>query len=449
MLCGFGFLKVKAPKLRMLVMAPKSAIFQWRDSVDKFNVGLEPQVVGYDSRSGKMHSRFHRYDVYEKSEADVLLLSYHQMARDIDVILEHIENFVVVFDEVQTIKSAQQKLLYPTAKKLSQKAHYVWGASATPIMNRLDELYAIMDVINPGMFGSFDHFKRTYYQLALTSDAGVIHYEFVGYQNLPQLMLFMRPFYIKRDKAAIEVHLPEIVSKICLVDMEATQAHTYSQIVDKYFPGNAEFKARKLTKLASLTYCQMASDAPSTLDLLGGSSKGDELIRLLREEFFDEKIIVYARFERTVTYLSDRLTELGIVHRRITGKENPLERNQAKLDFNNLPDVNVILINDAGGEAIDLQAAGVMVMYDLPWSWGRLQQVIGRARRRGSTHSHLLVVLLMNRGTIDEHTFEVLQVKERLVSSTFGVEDSVLEVEESDVGSVSDIFERIRGQRAA
>ncbi len=78
----------------MLVMAPKSAIFQWADSVRRFNVDLEPFVVGYDSKTGNPRARQKRYTTYSESKADVLLLSYHQMARDLDVILEEIENFI-------------------------------------------------------------------------------------------------------------------------------------------------------------------------------------------------------------------------------------------------------------------------------------------------------------------------------------------------------------------
>lgn len=450
MLVAFGFLKLKAPGLRMLVMAPKTALFQWKEAVEKFCLGFKVRVVGYEEDTGKLRSRFSRYDIYSGSRADILLLSYHQMARDVDVILENIDNFVVVFDEVQTVKSQKQKLLYPNARKLSQKARYVWGASATPIMNRLDELYAVMDVINPGMFGSLDHFRRVYYKYVQVADGRTqsIRWEFSEYQNLPQLMLFMRPFYIKRPSEVINIHLPEIVSKICMVELESTQAQSYDSIVDQYFPGNEEMRARRLTKLASLTYAQMASDAPSTIGLSGGSSKADELVRLLTEELFEEKVIVFVRFERAVTYLTNVLAEAGIECKRITGKENPLERNAAKTEFNTSESVNVILINEAGGEAIDLQAASVMIFFDFPYSWGKFQQVIGRARRRGSIHSHLLVVLLMNRGTIDERVFEILKIKERLVSQTFGVEESALEVEESEnPDSISQLFESIRSSR--
>lgn len=447
LLVGYAFLKVKSPKHRLLVMAPKSALFQWQDSVHRFLNGVTAEVVGYDSRTGTFKNRAYRHSVYRNSKSDVLLLSYHTMARDIDEILAHIEDFVVVMDEIQTIKSRNQRLLYPASLKLSQKARYTWGASATPIMNRLEELFAIINVLIPGFFGDFNHFKRCYYDYRQNAKG---QWEHVGYKNLSQLMHLIRPFYLKRPANEINQHLPEIVMREVLVDMEGEQEATYKEIIRSKFPGTEEMKARKLTRLASLTYAQIVSDAPAVLNLNGGSSKTDELIRLLTDELSDQKVIVYTRFEMVITYLSGILKVNKIKFERITGKEDPLQRNRAKNTFNSSPDVNVILINDAGGEAIELASAGIIVFFELPFSWGKFTQIIGRARRRGSAHKHLLILLLMNRGTVDEKTYRILQVKEKLVSRTFGVDDEILGTgdleKEEDLNA---LFDAVRDQEAA
>ena len=43
----------------------------------------------------------------------------------------------------------------------------------------------------------------------------------------------------------------------------------------------------------------------------------------------------------------------------------------------------VIVTTDAGNEGIDLQAAHVLVNYDIPWSLVRLEQRMGRIHRVG------------------------------------------------------------------
>ena len=77
--------------------------------------------------------------------------------------------------------------------------------------------------------------------------------------------------------------------------------------------------------------------------------------------------------------------------------------------------VNLICVTDAGGESLDLQAAQVVILYDLPWTHGSFTQIIGRARRIGSTHANILTVLLSAAQTIDEEVAESLLHKERTV----------------------------------
>lgn len=452
-LVAFAFLKHRRPDIRTLVVARKNAIWQWKSAIQKFlrwaprdYKGVSVKIVGYDQEGGYV-ARKKRLDTIQSGSADVLIFSYHQFARDHEEILQHIENFIVIFDEIQTVKSRTQKLLYPSAVKVSLKALYVWGLSATPIMNKLEELYSIMSVIRPGMFGDYDHFRKVYYKLELNEK--LKFYEFTGYQNLQQLMLLMRPFYIRRPAEAFDHLLPRVVPQIYMCDMDHSQRSVYQQIKEKYFPGDSEMRARRLTPLASLTYAQMVSDAPQALsqEYTPESSKWDELHRILTEDVVDEKVIIFAKFERTISFLGGKLEAAGIPYVRITGKENPLERENNKLEFLNPEGRKIILINEAGGDSIDLYSAGILIFYGLPWSYGQFIQVIGRARRRGSKHARLLVVLLMNRGTIDEHVFKVLRLKENLVENTFGLDsESALRTEEerAEENTLRTLFDSIR-----
>ena len=54
-------------------------------------------------------------------------------------------------------------------------------------------------------------------------------------------------------------------------------------------------------------------------------------------------------------------------------------------------DFQVIVTTDAGNEGIDLQAAHVLVNYDIPWSLVRLEQRMGRIHRVGQLRDGLSV----------------------------------------------------------
>lgn len=448
-LAAFGFLKQRDTKLRALVMAEKSAIYQWHSSVEKFLVGIDPTIVGYDLDSGSSFTRKERYSNYESSNADVFLLSYHQMARDIDIILRNIDNYTVIFDEVQHLKSRDSSALYPAALKLSMKARYVWGLSATPQMNgRLEELYSIMEVIRPGTFGSYEAFKARHFNHVLTTmyrGSRVIRFNKIDpdnpYKNVAEVMKIVRPFFIKRPAEVINKHLPKIVTKDVILQMLPAQAKIYEMIMSKHFPDTGSGE-RRITKLTSLTYAQLASDGPVTLGLEGDSSKRLELVRHFTEEWDGEKTIIYARFRRTVDYICDTLNELKVKHVRITGKEHKAkQREEAKNIFNASKDVNVICINKAGGSSLDLPQAAIEIFYDLPWSWGEWGQVLGRARRIGSPHEKVLAILLINQGTIDQYVLKILKKKEDLVSQGVGVDETSFDFSPTNL---AELYEMVR-----
>jgi superfamily II DNA/RNA helicase len=57
-------------------------------------------------------------------------------------------------------------------------------------------------------------------------------------------------------------------------------------------------------------------------------------------------------------------------------------------------DFQIIVTTDAGNEGIDLQAAHVLVNYDIPWSLVRLEQRMGRIHRVGQTREVFLYNLV-------------------------------------------------------
>lgn len=424
-LVAYAMLREKNPALRCLVVTTKSALVQWQKAVAKFLKGLRVTVVGFDK--GRKGTAAARAATYTLSKADILITTYASMARDVDLVLTSLDLFVAVFDEVQALKSHRQRLLRPAALKVSHKARYAWGLSATPISNRLEELHAVMEVIRPGLFGSERSFQDTYLRRfwIQPKNGGPGFWKVLGHQHLDQLMLIMRPFYLRRPASVIDAHLPAVVTKEIVLDALPEQAALYDEIVEQYFlPANPMRNGKPVTKLASLTYAQQVADAPTVLGYDVRSAKEAELLRFLQEEVTDEKVIIYARYERVVSYLAEILDEAGIPSARITGKESALQREAAKQLFNTTPDTNVIVLTAAGGQAIDLQAASLVVFYDLPWSWGEFQQVLGRARRLGSKHPKVLAVLLAIANTIDTFTLATLARKESLVALTIEADES-------------------------
>lgn len=100
------------------------------------------------------------------------------------------------------------------------------------------------------------------------------------------------------------------------------------------------------------------------------------------------KLIIFTEHRDTLNYLQQRITTLlgrseSVV--MIHGGVPRYERRRITSEFTTNPDVHVLLATDAAGEGLNLQAAHLMVNYDLPWNPNRIEQRFGRIHRIGQT----------------------------------------------------------------
>ncbi len=99
------------------------------------------------------------------------------------------------------------------------------------------------------------------------------------------------------------------------------------------------------------------------------------------------KLIVFTEHKDTLDYLTNRISGLlgGHAVVAIHGGVNRAERRRITEEFSKNPIVQVLIATDAAGEGLNLQAAHLMVNYDLPWNPNRIEQRFGRIHRIGQT----------------------------------------------------------------
>lgn len=421
-LVAFGYLREKDPSLKLLVVTTKGAQFQWKTSVERFLPGFRAEVLGHDARTRARLSPTVRKRGYlcDWTSADVLITTYATLALDESEILTHFDRYILVLDEVHKVKSHKQDKLFPAALHVSQKARCCWGLSATPMQNdRLDELYSVMEVVRPGTFGDWRQFRRLYHILRLVKPKWKPKpgkpvrpfYEIIGYQNQDHLQAVIQPFYLRRPLEVIQAGLPPVTYRREDVFLDAKQRKAYDTLWKGQWPGATE----KLQKIQVLTRAQQLLAWPEIVGYRVPNAYLDALVALLKGEFVDQKVLVYSKFAEVVKKLGPALQAEGITHSRVIGEDSAQAREVARLSFQSDPKVKVMLLTDAGGEALDLQAASAVIFYDLPWSYGGFQQVIGRARRIGSAHANVLAVLLGAPQTIADTIIEILTRKEQTI----------------------------------
>jgi len=486
-LAAYSFLLEKDPTLKLLVVTTKSALYQWKEEIEKFTQGISCRILGteWENASG-FAARKAQYALFKEH---VLIMGYNPLLDEYEHIKEAMgSNYMVCFDEAQAFKGRKTKTHFGCSQ-IAAGAKRAYGLSATVIKNSLEEVWAIYAVLVPGLFGNITNFNKTYtytklLRLKIQGKERVIPQIDVtkgqcGYRNLQQFKQTLDPYILVRKKEEVASELPRLISRQAIVEMlpeqkllyknalngiiyEEKVKREYYEVSDKVRGGfndektlkrYAELKekyeaflteeGKKRGKLAALTYCQMISNGPALIGEPGESSKEIEFERLVSDELTQEKIIVFTRFKRGITNLEIICDHKHIGHTKITGDINSAwDRDQAKKKFMEDPNCRVIFITTAGSASLNLQAASVIIFYDTPWSYGDLVQTIGRAQRIGSIQEHVLLIHIVNKGSIDMRVMTRVASKKELSDEVLGdTSKGALDFTENETSVVDGLFE--------
>lgn len=157
-----------------------------------------------------------------------------------------------------------------------------------------------------------------------------------------------------------------------------------------------------------------------SFDFEANDSKYCKLRQMLTEKVTDEKVIVFAYYRATLSYLFRRLRADGLTVTVIHGGVSNEDRWKELERFKDLRGPRVLLSSEVGSEGIDLQFARVVVNYDLPWNPMRVEQRIGRIDRVGQQAKKLIIVNFKVRDTVEERLYMRLHEKLALFANSLG-----------------------------
>jgi hypothetical protein len=387
---------------RVLVVCPASLKAEWEEQIARFCDRTTRLVFG------ARHQRLAAY----KDPAFFTIVNYEQVLGDAEFLNGVLRPDVVVLDEAQRIKNWQTK----TARRVkSLRSRYAFVLTGTPLENRIDELYSILQFLDPEILGPLFRFNRDFYQL---DDRG----RPVNYQNLAELRERVKPLLLRRRKAEVETQLPGRTVKTYFVPMAEEQKERY---LDYYKPAQqliAKSQRRPLLqvefdRLQMLLACmRMVCDTPAILDSTCRiSPKLEEMEGVLGDLLAepDRKVIVFSEWERMLTLVRELAGEMGVEVAWHTGSL-PQDRRRAEINrFKNDPACRLFLSTDSGSVGLNLQVASAVVNVDLPWNPAKLEQRIARAWRKNQTRS-VAVINLVTEGSIEHNILHLLGQKQAL-----------------------------------
>jgi hypothetical protein len=419
---------------KVLVVCPASVKAQWRNEVLRFS-GRDCQIV--------LGSAAERSGQYE-NECFFTICNYEQVLRDI-IAIERVRWDLIVLDEGQRIKNWEAK----TAQTIkSLRSPFALVLSGTPLENRLDDLFSVVEFIDDRRLGpAFRFFNRH----RVTDESGKI----LGYKDLNLLRERLKPVLLRRTRSAVIKDLPPRTTEIVRIaptdeqaGIELAQMQIVSAIVRKSYI--SEMDLLRLQK--ALLLARMNADSTFLVDKQapGFSSKLERLQELLEELAAenDRKIVLFSEWTTMLTLIERQITRLKLDFVRLDGSVPQKKRQQLVHQFQLDPTCRVFLTTNAGSTGLNLQSANTVINVDLPWNPAVLEQRIARAHRMGQKNP-VQVYLLVTEGTIEEKLLATLSAKHDLALAALDMESNVREVAlASGIEELKQRLEVLLGARA-
>ncbi len=395
-----------------LVVVPRSLVFNWRAEAERF----APQLRTADwSGAARLEAGF------DASGVDVVFVTYGTLRRDAAE-LASIPFDYVVLDEAQAIKNRGTA----TAKacRLLTAKHRL-ALSGTPVENRLDELWSLLDFLNPGMLGTSARFSKSLHDLSAESGAGDV------------LARALRPVILRRTKAQVAPDLPERIERTLEVELEPKQRAFYDQLharvrADVLQQVDAKGLGRsRMHILEGLLRLRQAACHPVLADARRRtlpSAKLEALVPALADVAAEgNKALVFSQFTEFLALVRAALDEEKIPYEYLDGRTKD---RQARVErFQGDPSVPVFLISlKAGGHGLNLTAADYVYLLDPWWNPAVEAQAIDRAHRIGRTR-RVIATRLVARDTIEEKIL-ALQASKRALA------DAILTADRGGLASI-------------
>ena len=399
---------------RVLVLAPAGLVGQWQEELErKFALPSVAATAGWEPPAG---AGPHPIVVASLPAARREPQRSKLVAAGWDL---------VIADEAHRLKSPGS-----ASARLARglRARYLLLLTATPVENRLADLFQLVSLARPGSLGSANEFRARH-------GAG----EGVAARNVGALRLALTEVMVRHRRSELTAMLPQRLAETVCVAPGAEEAELYRRS-----PRACARRARGAGPAQALALRSVQRLAGSSPQALGPSlaklrwedlaacahalpvpAKALRLAELLRQQVDrGEKVVVFTGFRRTLEQLERLVAARGLEAVELPRQPPPCREGRR----DRLPSgtrCRSCSSTEAAGEGRNLQFCRVMVNFDLPWNPMQIEQRLGRIHRIGQERD-VFVTNLVARDTIEERLLHVLQTKINLFELVVGELDMIL-----------------------
>lgn len=432
---------------KALIVCPVTLINNWRKEFRKWLGNERIGVFVFDDKRKRL-TDFTRGRAYS-----IMIVGYEKLRTVQEGLARGAGVDIIIADEGHRLKTLQNKSGQAIQNLNAAKRVILSG---TPIQNDLREFFAAVDLVNPGILGTFKAFIREFETPIVRSRQPEATKKDIekGESRNEELRELTSKFILRRTADILAKYLPPKSEYVLFCKPTRAQANIYQAVlaspIFQTAMGNAESALQLITILKKLC------NSPSLLTAKNNDSSPNETIsallsslppNLLRhfspsasakvrvlDQILDsmrnntsEKIVLVSNYTSTLTLLATLLTSLGLPFLRLDGSTPAQKRQSLVDDFNRLPAESCfafLLSAKAGGTGLNLIGASRLILFDVDWNPATDIQAMARIHRDGQKR-HCRIYRVILKGSLEEKIWQRQVTKIGLADSVMEHKDSV------------------------
>lgn len=401
---------------KVLILVPASLVSQWASELtSKFYIPAVAQKKSY---------------VWEQCDVVVSSIDTAKRNPHRDIIFG-LDYDLIIIDEAHKLKNNKTKN-YEFVQSLKKK--FCLLLTATPIQNRISEIFNLVSLLKPGHLGNetvfYEKYKRD--SRSLNDD-----------QHLKELV---NKVMIRNRRADTGIEWTERHVETIPIQFSAGEKALYDAVSELRSEDNwmatSAFSVMTLQREAcssreavfvTLKNMLNKKEDPSPyfqaqiesliekVQAVQMNSKAEKALELIKK--IDDKVIIFTEYRATQLYLQWFLKQNGITSVPFRGGFKRGKKDWMRELFQK--HAQVLIATEAGGEGINLQFCHHIINFDLPWNPMRLEQRIGRVHRLGQEQD-VHIYNFATKDTVEEHVLKLLHEKIALFEKVIGDLDDIL-----------------------
>ena len=401
---------------KVLILVPASLVTQWSIELNsKFFIPAISQRKSY---------------VWEQCDVVVSSIDTAKRNPHRDIIFKQDYDLIII-DEAHKLKNNKTKN-YEFVQNLKKK--FCLLLTATPIQNRIEEIFNLVSLLKPGHLGSETAFYEKYKRDARSLNDNEHLKELVNKVMIRNRRADTGIEWTKRHVETLPIEFTpqekELYEAITTLKNEGdwVQKSAFSVMTlqrEACSSREAVFYTLKnmLQKKEDPTpaFEEQIQSLIKRVEAVQKNSKAEKALEIIQR--VNDKVIIFTEYRATQLYLQWFLKQHGISSVPFRGGFKRGKKDWMRELFQK--NMQVLIATEAGGEGINLQFCNHIINFDLPWNPMRLEQRIGRIHRLGQ-EKDVMIYNFAIKDTVEEHILKLLYEKIHLFEKVIGELDDIL-----------------------